>query len=72
MLPLSMSVNTLIPCLRPLPMVPSTHIPETRASSGRDGWLQHSSRFQITGSDRGSFNESFVCVSSQAFQAADE
>lgn len=45
---------------------------ETRAPSGCDEWLQHLGHFQITGSDRGSFNESFVCVSSQAFQAADE
>lgn len=28
--------------------------------------LQHSGCFQITGSERGSFNGSFVCVSSQA------
>lgn len=76
MFPFSISLKSLIPSLCPLPMpTPITHTntpPETRAPSGRDGWLQHSGRFQITGSDRGSFNESFVCVSSQAFQAANE
>lgn len=50
----------------------NTYTPETRTPSGCDGWLQHSGCFYITGSDRGSFNESFVCVSSQAFQAANE
>lgn len=40
---------------------------KTRTLSGRDGWLLHSGSFYITGSDRGSFNESFVCVCSQGF-----
>lgn len=60
------------PSLHPPKINTHTYTPETRAPSGRDGWLQHTGHFQITGSDRGSFNESFVCVSSQAFQAADE